>query len=176
MNLEFKMIELVRNPIDTIYSWYLRGWGERFDNADKRSFTMLFEFRDKVVPHYAHGMDENYFKLTPIEKCVALHNHLIRKSIDEFKSLSNIDSKRIKFITFEKMVTEPDVIMKDVADFLGSNLIENYSYYFSKARVPRNIYLNGEKRKFICSNINSNLLDELIDIENQYASNNYYGY
>jgi len=176
MKLDFKMIELVRNPIDTIYSWYRRGWGERFDNADKRSFTMLFEFKDKMVPHYVHGMNEDYFKLSPIEKCVALHNHLIRKSIDEFKSLSEIDIKRLKFVSFEQMVTEPYVIMKEVADFLGSNLIENQSFYFSKARVPRKIHFNSEKRKFICSNINHNLLDELIDIEDHYAKNNYYGF
>ena len=30
MNINHKIIQLYRNPIDNIFSWYTRGWGKRF--------------------------------------------------------------------------------------------------------------------------------------------------
>ena len=48
LDINYKMIELYRNPIDNLYSWYTRGWGDRFQN-DPRSFTL--NITDKKVSY-----------------------------------------------------------------------------------------------------------------------------
>ena len=40
MKMNFKIIEIIRNPVDTVYSWYKRGLGNRYGN-DQRIFTLL---------------------------------------------------------------------------------------------------------------------------------------
>ena len=39
LDLNYKMLSLWRDPIDNIYSWWTRGWGERFMNGDPSVFT-----------------------------------------------------------------------------------------------------------------------------------------
>ena len=41
LELKFKMLSLWRNPIDNVYSWWNRGWGERFMNNDPSAFKLL---------------------------------------------------------------------------------------------------------------------------------------
>ena len=48
LEIDAHLIELFRNPIDTVHSWYLRGWGRRFDNSDPRNATTLFNYKLNV--------------------------------------------------------------------------------------------------------------------------------
>ena len=51
MKMNFKIIEIIRNPIDTVYSWYTRGLGTRYGN-DQRIFTLLIKKQKNIFPWY----------------------------------------------------------------------------------------------------------------------------
>ena len=48
MKMNFKIIEIIRNPLDTVYSWYKRGLGSRYGN-DPRVFTLLIKKNKKTL-------------------------------------------------------------------------------------------------------------------------------
>ena len=59
LNIEAKILELMRHPVDTVHSWYVRGWGRRFDNEDPRQGTTLFKFGAKTIPLKIIFLDES---------------------------------------------------------------------------------------------------------------------
>jgi len=73
MKMNFKIIEIIRSPVDTVYSWYKRGLGKRF-GKDQRMFTLLINNKNIIDPWY--GVLNNYQKdnLNECEKCI---NHVL---------------------------------------------------------------------------------------------------
>ena len=175
LKINVKIIELFRNPIDTIHSWYKRGWGNRFDKEDPRSFTSLFRYKGKTLPHYAIGCEEKYFSLNEMEKCVFLHNLLLEMSLHEYQKLSNKQKENILLIKFEDVISDPDIEIDRICSFLDSSKTEHTNTAFIKAKVPRDIVLEKREQKLseIKRAVNQDLFDDLINLENQYNNNLY---
>jgi len=178
LELNIKLIELFRDPIDTVYSWYKRGWGKRFDNEDPRSFTTLFSYKDKTIPHYVIGQEDEYFSLNEVEKTIFMHNHLIKKSIAEYNQLNKLEKENILLITYENILQNTNLEIKRISQFIK----KSPSYYMPKAmelaRVPRQVKFK-EKRleKFNeIKNLTTKkyLIDELLNLSKEY-NNNLYG-
>ena len=64
--LNFKLIEIYRNPVDTVMSWYNKGWGTRFIN-DTRSWTLSLNYKSKLLPWYTVGYEKNTLKPTSLK-------------------------------------------------------------------------------------------------------------
>jgi len=175
LNIEAKIIEIFRNPIDTIHSWYKRGWGKRFDNEDPRSFTSLFKYEGKTLPHYAIGYENIYFSLNEMEKCVFLHNKLLNESLVEYNKLSSEQKYNILILKYEDILEKPDIEIDKICLFLNVNKTEHTSRFMKHARVPRELKLDDRKNKTeeIRRNINIKLFDELMYLSNQYKSSLY---
>ena len=60
LDFNYKMIEIFRNPMDLVMSWYKRGLGERF-GKDKRMFTLLIKKKKKIFPWYDQIKNLNWF-------------------------------------------------------------------------------------------------------------------
>lgn len=176
LNIDVKLIELMRHPIDTVHSWYMRGWGERFDNEDPRSGTTLFKFGEKTIPHYVLGVEEEYFHLNPIEKCLFMHNRLVFKLIKEWSELSRLDKREILLIRFEDVLQQPSQQIDRVCLFLDTKPTEYISKAFHDARLPRTFDSLAEREDkliFIKDNVNDSLFNDLISLSSQYESNCY---
>jgi len=175
LNIRVQVIELFRNPIDTIHSWYKRGWGVRFDNEDPRNFTCLFKYNGKTLPHYAIGYEDIYFSLNEMEKCVFLHNILLKKSIQEYHNLLIEQKNNILITKYEDILQNPHTEVDRICTFLQTNKSEYMTKAFKKARVPRTIKKEDRENKLneIKSYIKKELFDDLIDVVNQYQTNFY---
>jgi hypothetical protein len=175
LNIEVQIIELLRNPIDTIYSWYDRGWGNRFDNEDARSFTSLFKYENKTLPHYAIGYEDEYFTLNEMEKCVFLHNILLKRSLEEYRKLTDNQKNNILLIKYEDILEEPNKEIDKICTFLQTTKSECTEKAFKNARVPRVIKIEEREKKVneIKGNIKQELFDDLNNLVNQYEENLY---
>ena len=176
LNIDVKVLELMRHPIDTVHSWYVRGWGERFDNEDPRSGTTLFKFGEKTIPHYVLGVEDQYLCLNPMEKCLFMHNRLIHKLIKEWSELSKTDKKEILLLKFEDILQQPSQQINKICRFIESEPTEYISEALHDARLPRifdSLGKREEKLSYIKNKVNNSLFNELISLSSQYESNCY---
>jgi hypothetical protein len=170
-NINVRFIELFRDPIDTINSWYVRGWGHRFDKADPRSFTMLYEIDNKLMPHYSIGLENVYFSYNEMEKCVVMHNHLMRKSITNLRKLSKDERSRFLPLCYENVLTDTNTVIKKIYKFLGVGETSYMDEAKLKARLPRDICQKSRMKKVenIYSQLNSEIIDDLTLMESEYS-------
>lgn len=175
LGIDIKLIELFRHPVDTVHSWYLRGWGTRFDEADPRAGTILFDFKDKIIPHYAVGNEEYYITLNPMEKCVLMHNSFLKKSIEEYKKLSPSQKNDILLLKYEDLIIHPLEQIEKIGNFLNLKTIPHMKKVMEDARVPRVVSSDERIKKLehIRENVNKELYEELIHMASSYEENFY---
>ena len=172
LNLDYHMIEVFRHPVDTIYSWWQRGWGERFCN-DPRQGTLNLVYNDGLVPWYCAGFEEEWLNLNPVERCVRLVLPLTYRSIDQYNK--SRDKERIFLLTFEDFVEKPDQKIMEICSFLETTTTEYTKQFVSQSKCPRviNIKEREDKLKEIRSRISNNLFKELSKISDEYEDNCY---
>jgi hypothetical protein len=176
LKIEVSIIELFRHPVDTIHSWYVRGWGRRFDNADKRSGTTLFKYKSYTIPHYVIGYEEEYITLNEMEKCIFMHNLLVRKSIAEYKKLSSDEKQKILILRYEDMLNSPKEQLIKISNFLDLRQTTHMEKMMVDARVPRKIDLKKRENKLEEIKYKSDLkyFNDLVTLAEEYE-NKFYG-
>ncbi len=167
MDLDYKIIELYRNPIDNIYSWFTQGWGERFE-GDPRSFTLPTEYKNQIFPWYCFFYKEKMIGLNPYEKCVTMVIDLIKRSINQQKKAKY--PERIMTILFEDMIQEPNKQIKRIEKFLDKKKTKYTDKSVIEAKCPRIVDPIDRKRKlsFFKDNVRQELYDELVDYTYSY--------
>ena len=170
LNIEVYIIELFRHPIDTIHSWYVRGWGSRFDTADQRSGTTLFKYKSYTVPHYVLGYEEEYINLNEMEKCIFMHNLLVRKSIAEYKKLSLSEKQKILILRYEDILNNTKDQLIKISEFLDLKQTTHMEKMMVDARVPRNIDIKKRENKLeeIKSKASLKYFNDLITLVDDY--------
>ncbi len=89
LNLDFKIIEILRSPVEMVYSWYKRGLGKRFGN-DQRIFTLLINKKKNIYPWYNALFVKEIKKQSECDICITLVLSLIKESIPKIKKMKNI--------------------------------------------------------------------------------------
>jgi hypothetical protein len=172
MDIDYRMIELFRHPVDIIYSWWQRGWGERFC-TDPQSGTLSLVYNDTIVPWYCAGFEEEWLNLNPVERCVRLVTSLTYRAINQYKKYQ--DKNRIYMLTFEDFVEKPDQKIGEICSFLETSTTEYTKRFVSQANCPR--VINNESRetklKELKSRINNSLFNDLKKISDEYEDNCY---
>jgi len=172
MDLDYKMIELLRNPIDNLYSWWIKGLGERFSN-DIREFTLPVEYKGFSFPWYCHGYEEEVIDLNPYERCIKIGINLIERSIDQYKNSKNKD--KIIIILFEDMVQNPNYQLNRIEDFLGLQTTKYTNKFISEAKCPRvlNPKDRNDKLSIFKENVSPDLFENLVSLTNSYEKDTY---
>jgi len=175
LNIDVHLIELFRHPIDTVHSWFIRGWGKRFDNIDPRSGTVLFKYKNITIPHYVKGKEETYLKLNEMEKCVFMHNRLLKKSINEYKKLEYSQKKKLLIVKYENLLINTEVELNKISLFLDLKISSHMPTVMKQARVPRQISLFDRDVKLdeIRSKVNKEIYQDLLTLSLDYEKNFY---
>ncbi len=173
IDLDCKIIEIYRDPIDNIYSWWTQGWGERF-GKDPRSFKLLIPYKKALLPWFCHGYEERLISLNPYERCVVMGVDLIRRSISKQKK--NIKKDAVMTILFENMVQSPDLEINRIESFLGKNRTKHTSKFVLKSGCPRVIDPKEREKKInlFKENTNKEIFDSLMSLS-EYYKNEAYG-
>ncbi len=172
MDLNYKMLSLWRHPVDNIYSWWTRGWGERYNN-DPRGFTILVSGGSELFPWYAVGMEDELAALNPMEKCVRIATDLLARAIDQFGR--NQENSRIHLLTFEDFCEQTDSELARICTFLGTAPSAHTARYLVAARSPRTLdpAERQAKRDKFKQGMRPEIYDLLLNYSARYEKNVY---
>ena len=168
------MLSLWRNPVENIYSWFTRGWGERFFNRDPSNFTLMMEDNcGNIFPWYCQSNYQNCLDLNAVEKCVYIVLDLLKRSIESETKIP-AGEKRLN-IFFEDLCTQTDTSMKNICNFLNVEKSIVTEDALREARLPREIIQSNidTKLSFFKGNINSDLYDKLVHFQESYTYSRY---
>ncbi|CAM3852856.1 sulfotransferase domain-containing protein [Aquirufa aurantiipilula] len=174
LEIDYKMIHVLRHPVDMIHSWFIRGWGERFLN-DPRSFTLSIDFESKNLPWYCNGVEKTWLKLNPMERCVFTVLNLIECTINQYNKAKY--PSKIHNVVFEDFVQDTQIEMDKICQFLGTEPGFALGNALTNARCPRvlDISLRMKKMKEFKNGISEELYVKLLAISDRYE-NQIYGF
>jgi hypothetical protein len=164
---KFKMIEIIRDPIDQVDTWWRRGWGTRF-SKDPAAYTPSLKFKDTAVPFYAHGWEEDYLEITPMNRIIKMLYHLQLGNRNAYEALTENEKKQILVIRFEDFILNTYDHVKKIADFLETEETKATKEAIKYQGCPRIQNMDKKIKKF--ENIKKeastkylHLLDEMIE-------------
>lgn len=134
-----KFIYMIRNPIDIIYGIRNRGFGHRI-GTDPSEIQLTYKKKNEQIPIYAQQFEDEYEKLTEIERIIRMVYHLTETDLSTYNSLSEERKSQIKFINFDGLVTSPWYSVTEIAEFVDAK----YSYRrmkrtLKKEKCPRHL-------------------------------------
>lgn len=174
LEINFRMLSLWRNPVENIYSWWTRGWGERFSSRDATNFSLLVEDGEcNAYPWYAAGYHRQTLGLNAPEKCIKIAGDMIERCIEGYKTKA--DQARILLLFFEDICTNPDHEIGRICDFLGVKTTCFTSPALSDSRFPREIVQANIDAKITAFRdaVSPSLFDRLMQLQQAYLSTRY---
>ena len=167
LNLNYKLLELIRNPIDVTNSLLNLNVSERIGN-DPRYFEATFNYKGTPVARQFHNYEENWIKFNAVEKCAFLVINMTRQAISQYNKSEFKD--RVHFVKFENFCVEPFEEISKICSFLKTKTTSSTDEFVRKARCPRIIDLKqrDEKIKKLKPNINSDLFNELLSLAQEH--------
>ncbi len=172
LDLNYKMLSLWRHPIDTIFSWWTRGWGERF-NGDPTGFSLIVQGEVEQYPWYAAGFSGELQGLNPMEKCIRIATNLLTRAVDSYRSAE--DQSGIHIFRFEEFCVSPNSELEKICDFLNVDCTNHTREKLKLARFPRKIDEQERLTKLekFRSEVREEYFDLLMEHANQYEADCY---
>ena len=174
LNINHKIIEIYRDPVDNIYSWIRLEWGKRF-SEDQRSFTLnKFNKKNKKnYPWFCNSYASHWFRLNNYEKCAYSVCDLIERSVKAQKS--NKYKSKVLTLSFENFYINPNQNLKRICTFLNTEKTSYTNKELVKANCPRKENLNDRKNKenFIRDRVSRKIFNKIMNIQYSYNKNLY---
>jgi|LakMenEpi03Aug12_release.lakeMendotaPanAssembly.Ray.scaffolds.fasta_scaffold293421_2 hypothetical protein len=137
-----KIINLQRDPVSLIFSWYKRGWGTRF-GTDPTSFSISFNSSFKPSPWFAVDWKPSYGDLSVIDRIVKSIFTLTRYAKMEYELLTSNQKSQLLLIDFRDLLTKPDATIKILSLFVNRDIDENISKVIKSLQLPRQISIDS---------------------------------
>lgn len=141
-----KMVHITRHPIDMVCDWYKKGYGSDFFE-NPRNATLTIEWESKQFPYYAAGWEEEYLNMREIDRVIYMIKRLEDNHRKKYDSLSENERRRIIIISFERMLTGPETILKDISEFLGTAPTMYTARICKRERCPRKLRREDRDRE-----------------------------
>lgn len=142
----FKMINIQRHPLDIIYSWFQRGWGERW-GKDSLVFTTSFNFDGFAVPWFAVGWKDRWIALenNPIDRVIM--SILTLQNLEDIGYESFVEKDRILRISYENLFSAPQKTIDDIAIFIGRSPYSNMNEILQREGCPDPQLYNARQKR-----------------------------
>jgi len=139
-----ELIYINRRPIDIIYEWQLKNFGERIAN-DPTERQYIVQYQSGIVPELAIGWEEEYLSMKPLERIVRLiYESFIRNS----KALENSSHKdSIMVVNFEDLVTDTDKQVRRLSEFLGLEVLPQMGNILHRENCPRILHTQEYQKR-----------------------------
>ncbi len=159
---DMKMIHLARHPVDMTHNWYAKGYGSDYF-GNPRSATLAIRWKSKQLPYYAAGWEQEYLDMSEIDRIIHMIKRLEDNHQKKYNSLPEKEGRKIKIVSFERMVTDPEPVLRDISEFLGTPLTRHTARICRRERCPRKLRREDRERrldeiKALCSHEAFNML------------------
>jgi hypothetical protein len=176
LDLNYKIIEILRNPIDVVFSIISRGTYDFNRKKDIRLLTLTILHKKKIAPWFVNDFVDDYLKCNKSERAALIVINNLEKMIMNSNLIKPLVNKKIFILPFEKFVTNTKKEMQNIAKFLKTKTTHSTDIFIKNANCPRTLDVDktNEKLEFLSNKIkNKVLLKKLIKLEYQYKKNLY---
>ena len=143
-------IVFVRHPFWQIQGWFEGNWEQRVGH-DPRDFQPCYRRNGHVFPWYASGWEEEYLRLSGLERAIRHVASYIR-GCEEFLSLLPANAqRRVLIVPFEPFTTDPRPYLRQLTTCLKTRVTELTSKILEKVNIPRQYaegYLATKRQEF----------------------------
>ena len=162
-----KLIYINRRPIDIIYEWDKKNFGERIaSDPTDRQYTI--KYKDTYVPEVSVGWEEEYLSMQPLERIVKIIHTSFTRNLKAIKS-KNINNQ-VMILNFEDLVTIPEICVKHIQIFLDTKPLPVLKNILTRENCPR-VLDNKEfetRRHNVESKISNEYKHYIVELEQMY--------
>ena len=144
---KMKMIHIDRHPVDLVYSWFSKGYGADFTH-NSSSGTVILQAEDKQLLYYTAGKEDEYSRMPEADRVIHMVKDLTDKHFIKYNSLSEEEKGKVKIVIFEKLVTDPEPVLKELTWFLSTKMTKHTIAVCRKQRCPRKLNIEDRENKF----------------------------
>lgn len=167
VNKKFKFINIYRNPIDTVASWFKHGMG-RLEKILINELTMFVD-RNYVFPFYQLHNYNKYKRTSEVDKIINMVLYCMTKEYKNYKKYKYY--KNLLFLNFEDFAENTYSNIKKINLFINTTKSKFTDEIVKRENCPRVIdndrYLENFKK--IKSLSSREKFKELVDFEKLYS-------
>jgi len=134
--IQFHIIYIARDPVEIIYDWYQRGFGTRI-GTDPQEFQFSYEYKENIVPLYAYGWEKEYLSSNPMDRNIGMVKQHFENNIKSYNELQSERKAKVLFVFFDELVTDPMLISKKIAAFIGTVITSCTKKTYRRENCPR---------------------------------------
>ena len=164
---------LIRHPVDLIYSWSKKGYSKKF-LLNPRNATLMINYKGNPLPYYAVGIEDKFTKGNITEKLVYMIYNSMNISNKKLNSLDSNKKRKVKNIFFDDLVTNPKKIILKICRELNTEVTSYTHEILQEERCPRVINIEEREKKlsYIEKNISKATIKILEEMINDYEKKN----
>ena len=173
-----RIIHLLRNPVDLVYSWMKKDYGKIKLNSKIDLFGIGIDpaicGRNGPLPWYVYPIKSEYESIkNQTDRIIASIQIIIDLCRKTFKSLSIDYQKQIMFLNYEHLVENTNEAIDDISEFLGTHRSKFMNEIIVKENCPNVIEVEQrtKKRNKILSEATNKYCEILETLENKYVEN-----
>lgn len=141
-----RVVEVIRHPVDLVYSWWKKGWGTRYgEDPTALAFCLRYEGRD--LPYYAMGWECEYLSATPVSRIVRMIAGLWEADWRVFSTLPPEQRRQVFWVPFESFIQQPMDYVPQLAAFLGTRPSKATPRLLRRQGCPRPDRFEDRQRK-----------------------------
>ena len=167
-----KVVLLRRHPIDVVHSWFLRGWGHRFEQDDVLAFIPLISNGNLHFPWYVNGWEEEYYSISEAERIIKCIDIIMSLENKAYKSLSKKQQKNVIVVRYENLVEKTDEEIHRLENYLSRKSSNRMIDIVLNEKCPKKIPIKNrmEKMRDISNNASKKYIDLLLARVDAYES------
>lgn len=166
-----RVIEMVRHPVDLVYSNHNRGLGTDL-GKNPRFWQLAIKSDEDDIPYYAFGWESEFLKETPINRVIKIVYRLSKQVRNEYDKLPESTKKQVILIPYEKFVISPYKYIEEIENFIAIKRTASTAKILRKLKLPNRINLTKResKLKFIEGSASKECLQILCDLSVEYEN------
>lgn len=164
---KLNLIYINRNPIDIIFEWDKKNFGERISN-DPTDLTYLVKYNGSVVPETAIGWEKEYIDSKPLERIIKMIYTSMKRNLEIIaKSQEN---KNLLIFNFEDIVTDPKNFIKFISNYLELDTLPIMNNILTEEKCPRKLHPEESdlRRINIVNNLSETFYRYVVQLEKMY--------
>ena len=164
---KLNLIYINRNPIDIIFEWDKKNFGERISN-DPTDLTYLVKYNGSVVPETAIGWEKEYIDSKPLERIIKMIYTSMKRNLEIIaKSQEN---RNLLIFNFEDIVTDPKNFIKFISNYLELDTLPIMNNILTEEKCPRKLSPEESdlRRMNIVNNLSETFYRYVVQLEKMY--------
>lgn len=130
-----KILSLLRSPADLVFSWYKRGLARRL-GVDPKLGVIPFTDGREFYPWYMQGRASGYARLAEVDRVIVSILTLFKKNSAAYGRLPGKYKKRILFVTYEGILSDPHQVVQRLTRFLGHQALPEMKRILRREKLP----------------------------------------